>query len=145
MSQAPIRVLLVEDDEDDYVIVLNHLHQIPRRKLEVEWVLNYTDAVIEIRENPYDVFIFDYRLGPDNGIDLMREVKGQGCTVPIVMLTRYADRYIEIKAREAGAAEFLLKRDANAESLERVILSALNKGGAALPSTPHNEPPRSYL
>ena len=139
----PVRVLLVEDDEDDYVIVLEHLYQIPERRFEVQWVLGYTEALIEIGKKPYDVFIFDYRLGPDNGIDLMREVKANGCTVPIVMLTRYADRYIEVKAREAGVTDFLLKCNANPATLEKVITDALHKGGTPPPAAA-SEPPRRF-
>jgi|DewCreStandDraft_4_1066084.scaffolds.fasta_scaffold23331_2 DNA-binding response OmpR family regulator len=136
MDQAPIRVLLVEDDEDDRVIVLEHIHRIPGRKFEVEWVLGYTEAIIEIGRQPYDLFIFDYRLGPDNGVDLIREVKAKGCAVPIVMLTRYADRGIEVRAREAGAAGFLLKRDTNAATLGQVLFRALNSGPGAPPQQP---------
>ncbi len=127
MPEKPLNLLLVEDDEDDYIIILEHLMALPDERFHVEWVSSYPEAVVEILNNHHDLLFFDYRLGMDNGIDLIREVRGRGCVTPIVMLTRYSDRFIEVKARQAGAADFLLKRELSPENLARVIQTALRR------------------
>ncbi len=121
----PLRILLVEDDEDDYVIVLEHLCHIPGRKIELDWVCTYPEAMVEIGRNRHDLYIFDYRLGLDNGIDLIQDARSHGSRVPIIMLTRYCDRFLERKARAAGAADFLLKSNASSETLDRSIRQVL--------------------
>ena len=146
MNDQPIKLLLVEDDEDDYVIVLEHLLHVQTQKFDVEWVCSYPEAVVEIAKKRHDLYIFDYRLGLDNGIDLIGEAKARGCMAPIIMLTRYCDRFLEKKAREAGAADFLLKSGANAATLQKAIHKAL---GLSLPESepepsPASSPPESH-
>ena len=125
MNDQPIKLLLVEDDEDDYVIVLEHLCHVQSQKFDLEWICSYPEAVVEIAKKRHDLFIFDYRLGLDNGIDLIGEAKARGCATPIIMLTRYCDRFLEKKARDAGAADFLLKSNANPATLSQAINKAL--------------------
>ena len=131
MNDQPIKMLLVEDDEDDYVIVLEHLCHVPSRKFDLEWICTYPEAVVEIAKKRHDIYIFDYRLGLDNGIDLIGEAKARGCTAPIIMLTRFADIELEYLAREAGAADFLSKSRTDVASLEQTVLKALNRTAPA--------------
>ena len=141
MLDKTIKILLVEDDEDDYVIVLERLCQIPERQFDLDWVCSYPEAVVELANKSHDIYVIDYRLGPDNGIDLIHEAKARGCTAPIIMLTRYCDRFIEQKARAAGAADFLLKSEADAAALERAIGQALGTSIVPAGPHPHSEPP----
>jgi two-component system, cell cycle sensor histidine kinase and response regulator CckA len=127
MNQPTIRVLLVEDDEDDQIILLARLCDLRSHKIEVDWVCTYPEAMVEIARNRHDLHLVDYRLGPDNGIDLIREARERGSAVPAILLTRYCDRFLEKKAREAGAADFLPKNQADAATLERVILGVLER------------------
>jgi two-component system, cell cycle sensor histidine kinase and response regulator CckA len=120
-KNALIRVLLVEDDEDDFVIILEYLCRIEGFDIEVDWVCTYPEAVAEIGQSRHDLYIFDYRLGPDNGMDLIRETRARGSTTPIMMLTRHCDRFQETRARETGATAFLLKSDASPESLRSIL------------------------
>jgi len=136
MNEEPIKLLLVEDDEDDYVIVLEHLCHMQSCKIDLEWICTYPEAVIEIAKKRHDIYVFDYRLGLDNGIDLIGEAKARGCSAPIIMLTRYCDRFLEIKARDAGAADFLLKSNANPVTLEAAILKALGQDPPPEPPPP---------
>jgi DNA-binding response OmpR family regulator len=125
MNRPSIRVLLVEDDEDDQIILLARLCDLRSHKIEVDWVCSYPEAMVEMGRNRHDLCLVDYRLGPDNGIDLILEARSRGSTVPVILLTRYCDRRLEQKARAAGAADFLLKSQADVEALERAILAVL--------------------
>ena len=131
MNTSPIKVLLVEDDQDDYVIMLDYFFRMKEGKYELEWICSYEEAQHAVALHQHDVYLFDYRLGPDNGLDLLREAKAGGCTAPIIMLTRFADIELEYLAREAGAADFLSKSRTDVASLEQTVLKALNRTAPA--------------
>ena len=127
MPDQPIKVLLVEDDQDDYVIMLDYFFRMKEDRYELEWICSYEEAQTEVARHRHDAYLFDYRLGMDSGLDLLREAKAGGCTAPIIMLTRHNDPEVEFLARQAGAAEFLHKNLTDAALLEKVLLKVLNR------------------
>ena len=125
MRNQPIKVLLVEDDQDDYVILLDYFFRMKEGQYELDWICSYETARAEVAKHGHDIYLFDYRLGPENGVDLLREARAQGCTAPVILLTRFADPRLEALALEAGAAGFLSKNRTSAASLEQALLTAL--------------------
>lgn len=120
-------ILLVEDDEDDYVLTRDLLDSVPDFRYSLEWVNGYEAALATIRLNPYDVCLLDNSLGQQNGIDLLTEIGKVGAPMPIIMLTGIADRDIDEAAMLAGASDFLVKDQLNAELLERVIRYSIER------------------
>ena len=120
-------MLLVEDDEDDYVIAMDHFFRLPGQRFALDWVCTYPEAVVEIAKKKHDVLVFDYRLGVDNGLDLLAEVRAKGCQAPVIMWTRFVDRALESKARQAGANDFFIKSQVTPAALERSIMTALGQ------------------
>jgi two-component system, cell cycle sensor histidine kinase and response regulator CckA len=125
MNTKSIKVLLVEDDQDDYVIVLDYFCRMKEGQFELDWICSYEDAQREVAKHRHDLYIFDYRLGPEDGLNLLREAKAGGCTAPIIILTRYHDPNMEKEAYEAGAADCLNKSKTSAMSLEQALFNAL--------------------
>ena len=113
------RVLLVDDDEDDYVLIRDLLAEI--EGLDLEWVDGYEEALVALGRDAYDVCLVDYRLGERSGLALMREVASRGHTVPMILLTGLGDREVDLEAMRAGAADYLLKGEIDAPTLERSI------------------------
>ena len=87
-----IKVLLVEDDEEDYFLTRELFAEIQTRRFEVDWVKNFAQGCEAIRARPYDVALIDYRLGPDNGLDLLQGAVKEGCDAPIIILTGQGER-----------------------------------------------------
>jgi len=133
MNASPIKVLLVEDDQDDYVIMLDYFFRMKEGQYVLEWICSYEEAQHVVAEHRHDVYLFDYRLGPDDGLDLLREARAGGCTAPILMLTRFADPELQFLAREAGAADFLNKSRTDVASLEQALLKALQTSNQSKP------------
>ena len=79
----------------------------------------------EIGRTSYDLFLFDYRLGDKNGLDLLRTVIGKGIRTPVIMLTGQGDREIDMEAMRIGAADYLVKGEVSATLLERSIRYAM--------------------
>lgn len=125
MNFDRIRVLLVDDDEDDYVITADLLSDISERSYELQWASTYEDALRLIEEETFEICLFDYSLGERSGMDLLREAIRRGCNVPIILMTGRGDSDVDLEAMRAGAADYLCKRDMNRDLLDRSIRYAI--------------------
>jgi signal transduction histidine kinase len=129
MSRVAIRVLLIEDDHDDYVLTSKVLSDNQRAVFDVTWVRTYDAALLEL-EKPYDVCLVDFCLGPDNGLALIAEATQHGFRGPMILLTGVGDHSIDVKAMKAGAADYLVKDQITPELIERVIRHAIERKAA---------------
>ena len=109
MTDRPIRVLLVEDDEDDYIMTRDLLSEIEGKTFALEWAATYEASLEAMSATTYDICLVDYRLGAKSGLDLLQEALRQGDHAPIIMLTGQDDRHVDIKAMQIGAADYLVK------------------------------------
>jgi len=118
-----VHVLLVEDDEDDYVITRDLLSDIEQTEYVLDWVNNSKDALakLQTKESQYDVCLLDYRLGNETGVDILRKAAAEGVNVPMILLTQHTDRDIDLSAMHEGASDFLVKSEINSTNLDRVI------------------------
>ncbi|QIN79666.1 EAL domain-containing protein [Rubrobacter marinus] len=119
LDKELLRVLLVEDDEDDYVIISDLLSEI--EELDLEWVSDYDDALLAIGREEHDVCLLDYRLGGRSGLDLLRTASEKGHKTPMILLTGRGDRELDLEAMQAGAVGYLIKGQIDAHILERSI------------------------
>ena len=124
-NNIQLRVLLVEDDEDDYLIIRDLLSEMKR--FELEWVTDYDDALEAIERGEHDVCLLDYRLGERNGLELLHEASERGYKVPIILLTGQGDRDVDLEAMQAGAAGYLAKGQIDAPLLERSVRYAFTR------------------
>ena len=127
MEDRPIRVLLVEDDEDDYLIIRDMLSQIEQREFHLDWVSGYPAALERIKQKSYDICLTAYRLGEQDGIELMHEFIQNGFRAPIILLTGVGSHKIDMRAMCEGAADYLEKGDLNPHSMERSIRYAIER------------------
>ncbi len=127
MNNDPVKVLLVDDDEDDYILTQGWFTEIEGIRFEVDWVASYEAALKAIAKNQHDVYLFDYRLGERNGLELLQEAVANGCKAPIILLTGQGDHEVDIEAMNAGAADYLEKDKLGAPLLERSIRYAIER------------------
>ncbi|HEX3832949.1 MAG TPA: EAL domain-containing protein [Solirubrobacteraceae bacterium] len=121
-----IRVLLIEDDEDDYLITRDMLAEQDEGRFELDWRSDYDDALAAIRRQCHDVYLIDYRLGERTGLQLMREGFADRPSAPVIMLTGQATHEIDLEATALGATDFLVKQELAAAGLERSIRYAIS-------------------
>src|SRR5260370_31662073 len=127
MDGLPLRVLLVDDDEDDCVITRELLREISPDRFSLEWVANYDDAIQAIERRGHELYLFDYRLGRRNGVELLHHTMNCNCAAPVILLTGHEDRDADLQAMKAGAADYLVKGQVDAHTLERAIRYALER------------------
>ncbi|MDB5075261.1 MAG: hypothetical protein JWO42_1440 [Chloroflexi bacterium] len=127
MTQAVIRVLLVEDDEDDYVLTRDLLAQIPGGLYTLEWVSTFDAGLAVVGSGRHDVYLIDYQLGEESGLDLLRALLRVGCRAPIILLTGQGDASLDSAAMQAGAADYLIKGEISAPALKRALRHACDR------------------
>ena len=127
MESQPVRLLLVDDDEDDYIVTRALLLEIEGGKFELDWVPTYEGALQKIQLRRHDLYLLDYHLGPRNGLELLREALQNGCEAPMILLTGNADHEVDLQAMKAGAADYLVKSRIDGPLLERSIRYALQQ------------------
>src|SRR5690606_36487672 len=73
----------------------------------------------------YHIFFVDYRLGRENGLELIKFAREKGLLTPVIMLTGQGDLNVDIDASRYGATDYLIKTELNAPILERSIRYAI--------------------
>ncbi len=121
-----IRVLLVEDDEDDYLIVRDMLASQRQVRFDVDWITTYDEALAAIREHRHDVYLIDYQLGSRTGLDLVRESFAWASRAPVILMTGHGDYDIDLEATALGVTDYVTKQGLNPTSLERSIRYAVS-------------------
>ncbi|MGI8786793.1 MAG: EAL domain-containing protein [Pyrinomonadaceae bacterium] len=131
MDKSLLRVLLVEDDEDDFLLTRDLLGEIKMFECEIEWAANFAAAKKAFAEKTFDICLIDYRLGERTGLELLREAVADGFRAPMILLTGEENRAVDLDAMKAGAADYLIKGKMEAALLERAIRYALEQRRAA--------------
>lgn len=127
MMDQPVHILMIDDDEDDFFLVNQLLEDISPGQYQLDWAPTYAKAVEEINSKRHDIYLADYRLGPYTGIDILHHFQQLQYKAPVIMLTGKGDYSIDKEAMQAGAADYLVKGEINADQLERSIRYALDE------------------
>jgi diguanylate cyclase (GGDEF)-like protein/PAS domain S-box-containing protein len=125
MNHSHLSILVVDDDEDDFFLTHAILGDVYGDEVEVEWISSYEAAIERLLCGRHAVCFMDYNLGARTGLDLLREVLARGCRTPIIMLTGNDDHEVDVKAMEAGAADYLVKGRFGGPHIERSIRYAI--------------------
>src|SRR5688572_22406964 len=129
-STKPVRILIIDDDEDDYILTSGFLKEIQDRTLEIDWCYSYKMAIERIAAKAADVYFVDYRLGAKTGIDLLGEAMQMNCEEPIILLTGKGNPNIDKQAMQTGAVDYLVKAELTSEKLERCIRYSLERAAS---------------
>ncbi|MCK5124621.1 MAG: response regulator [candidate division Zixibacteria bacterium] len=121
LSSVPIKVLLVDDDEDDFIITRDTLDEIKVIQYDVTWVATASDCLDKIKEFSYDIILLDYYLGKQTGLELLEQIREHDEQTPIIILTGLSDIRVDLEAMHAGAVDFHVKNDLTGPCLERTI------------------------
>ncbi|MDZ4874433.1 MAG: hypothetical protein CLLPBCKN_003829 [Chroococcidiopsis cubana SAG 39.79] len=61
MDTERVKVLLVDDDEDDYVLTRDWLAAAQGTTFDLDWVSSYDEAIAAIAQCQHDIYLLDYR------------------------------------------------------------------------------------
>jgi signal transduction histidine kinase len=128
MTRKDVQILMIDDDEEDFIIIQDLIEEIiqdsyvvMRYNYKLDWVQTYSQGLQAILEHRHDVYLVDYRLGAQTGLELIREAIEGGCEAPLILLTGQNSFEIDEQAMQAGAADYLIKGNTSARQLESAI------------------------
>lgn len=127
MNTNLVKLLIVDDDEDDFYLTSEYLKDIPNKQFDITWANSYTEGINQLSKTKFDLCFFDFLLGIKTGIDLLKATVEQGINTPIILFTGKGDQKIDIEAMRLGAMDYLVKSDLDTEKLERCIRYALER------------------
>ena len=122
-----LKILIVDDDEDDFFITSQYIKKIDSRKFEIEWCYKYEEALQHIKNEDFQIYLIDYHLGAQTGLDLIKEAIKSGWVHPFILLTGKGNHQVDIEAMQAGAVDYLIKSELDKEKLERSIRYAIER------------------
>ncbi len=104
----PLRVLFVEDSEDDAELLLRELQRIG---YEVEFERVETDVTMRamLIERPWDLILSDYTLPKFNAPQALEILKASGLEIPFIIISGTIGEETAVAALKAGANDFLVK------------------------------------
>lgn len=105
MELTPTRILIVDDDQDDFIITSEFIRHIPAAQLEIEWCHRYEEALNHMKLRNYHLYFVDYRLGAKSGVDLLKDALSHHCEEPIILLTGKGNYHVDIEAMQLGAVD----------------------------------------
>lgn len=119
-----IKLLIIDDDEDDFLLVKDLLEDIGQTCL-LDWASTYEEGQRLLAEDKHDLCLMDYKLGARDGIELLKYSNEVGFSGPVILLTGMHQIEVDRQALQAGAVDYLVKSNLSAEQLARAIRYAL--------------------
>lgn len=130
MNNKAVKLLIVDDDEDDFYLTSEYLNEIPSKKFDIIWASSFNEGLKQLSQTKFDLCFFDFRLGVKTGIDLLKAVTEMGINTPVILFTGKGDKQVDNEAMRLGAMDYLVKTDLDAEKLDRCIRYALERAEA---------------
>jgi len=121
------RVLLIEDNPVDAVLIKGLLSRVPRAKFEVETAEKLATGLNMIERGGFDVIISDLTLPDSQGLETFIRVFEAAGAVPVVVLTGVDDLRLAAKAVEEGARAYLVKGKIDGNRLARSLRYAIQR------------------
>lgn len=130
IKKTPIRILVVDDDEDDFFIISEYIKKIGHQEFAIDWCFKYSEAEKKICEGNHDLYFIDYLLGAKTGLELIQDSVKNNCEAPFILLTGNGNHAIDLMAMESGAVDYLIKGELNTEKMERCIRYSMDRASS---------------
>ena len=123
----PIRVLVIEDSEEDYRRTCDLLDAARLVTFAIDRARSVNNALMRVGSGPYDVCLLEPRLPDGQGLELVRAAQDLSFRAPIIILTGSGTLELDVEAMALGVADFLDKTRVDAARLERSIRYAVTR------------------
>jgi signal transduction histidine kinase len=127
LSQEPIRVLLVEDDEDDAFLLQRALNKAAPGQFNMDRVGTLEAARRALVSSSFHVVLSDLSLPDSRGFDTFERIHEADPEVAVVVLTGNDDERLVVRALNQGAQDYLVKGKADGQSLVRSMQYAIER------------------
>lgn len=127
MQIKPIKVLLIEDSNEDAIIIREMLNETPKIPFQLTYVNRLKTGFEELFQESFDVLLLDLNLPDSWGFDTFIRTFDQVPELPIVILSGFDDEDVAVKAVREGAQDYLIKGEIDGRLLARSIYYAIER------------------
>ncbi len=129
-TDNPVKVLIIEDNPGDVRMIREMLLGSAGLPFELVCADNLSAGLKQLVEEDVDVVLLDLGLPDSRGIDTLTRLRDQVPEVPIVVLTGFDDMSVAVGAMRGGAENYLVKGQADGDSLSRSLYHAIEQKSA---------------
>lgn len=126
-GKKSIRVLLIEDNEDDAVMIRAMISQMVHLHYDLHWVCNLSDGNDSIQKELPSIILLDLALPDSRGTAGLESLQSSQPEIPIIVLTGDDDQSKALAAIQIGAEDYLIKGQINVALLERALRHAMER------------------
>ena len=127
MNNAPVKILLIEDNPSDALLLKETLREITDTKFEMTHAKQLSEAVTQLSKGGFDVILLDLSLPDSFGLETVERASLMAPSLPIIVLTGLRDETIGIQAVHKGAQDYLIKGQTDKDLLIRVINHSIER------------------
>jgi len=115
--------ILIIDDDKDFVEDLSILLE---NKFSLSVAFDEAEGLSSVREEPPEIVLLDLMLGSSSGLDVLKKIKAEDASLPVIMITDHASVDTAIQAIRDGASDYISKTPRMSE-LELIIERSLKQ------------------
>jgi DNA-binding NarL/FixJ family response regulator len=127
MDEAPIHVLLIEDNPTDALLLRQACAAVPLIRCVFTHVERLSEGLTCLGKARFDVVLLDLGLPDSEGLETFAKVQALAAATPIVILTGLDDENLSLQAVRAGAQDYLPKEHIDSYSVSRAIRYAIER------------------
>jgi len=121
MAKERLKVLMVEDNPIDALVVKKRLQKDSAFDYEVTHVVSGEEALLSMEKNSYNIVLLDYNLPKMGGMEILAEINRKNIEVPVIMITGQGDEIVAAQLIKEGALDYLPKRENYEDAVPFII------------------------
>ena len=133
MNDLKLRILYVEDNPDDQMILSRSLKEKMPINFDLITVETGTEGLKKIKEDNFDQIILDYRLPDMTGLEVVQELQKKNIKTPIIFVTSKGNEKVAVEAMKLGVRDYIVKEEIGSKRLVESIKEIIMK--SSLPET----------
>jgi PAS domain S-box-containing protein len=127
MTDKQIKVLMIEDNPGDIVLIREMFKEVDISLFDLETASCLKEGLEKIKETLYDVILLDLGLPDSRGLETLIKVNVRKQEAPIIVLTGLADETVALDAIKKGAQDYLVKEQLTTSRLVTSISYAVER------------------
>jgi len=127
MQSKLIKILLIEDNEEDAIIIREMLKETSKFPFQLTHVNRLKTGFEKLFTDPFDLILLDLNLPDSWGFDTFIRTYDQAPELPIVILSGFGNEETAVRAVREGAQDYLIKGEIEGRILARSIYYAIER------------------